>query len=193
MLGTDGAGVGLDVLHRDGLELEAHQVAVGVRGVAGHEVAHLPAVAELLRVAVPGVVEEQAVVRIASVPHDELAHGPLELGAVRIFHQRHGKAVVLQRSPHLPHVLSHPRESRPACGVVAQADHERVALLVKTNRFSGFSLDFHALDPPCFCQCIEIQQHASDEAQRQKFQFHCCSLLECRLPVYVGRWDEFEH
>ena len=147
VLGPDGARVGLDVLHRERLEFKAHQVAVGVRRVAGHEVAHLPAIAELLRVAVSGVVEEQAVVGFASVPHDELAHGTFHLHAIRILHQRDRKAVAFQRTAYLAHVVAHPAQARPACGVVAHANHERVALLVQPNWLPGRGLDLHALDP----------------------------------------------
>ena len=149
VLGLDLLGPREDLCHAQRLARETLAVLIGVGGVAGYEVAHLTTV-QLLCVAVAGVVEEQAVLRIVAVLVNEVPEGcrQLPLGGVEDAHDV--ETLSFQCGADFLHVLGHAFQIRPTGGVVAHPDHERVALLVESDQFACLRLDLNALDATGF-------------------------------------------
>ena len=169
MLGVDVERVLLDALHAHRHTLEAALLTLAQRGhrsVGGHEVAQrLTPELGLHRVPVSREVEKQAVFRVAPVLFDEALESIVEHVLIRIEDGLHGKTVFFQRGGHVGNVPLHSGKLGPVF-VGAHADHERVALLVKTDGLTCRRLDLDALDAPRFSS--KVGKGGQEDSQRQQ-------------------------
>ena len=168
----DAFGIDFDLLHIEGVGIEAVAIAIGVRRVRGQDVSHFFAVGEFERVPVAGKIDEQPVIDLVAVTIDEGLDGFPESSPVGVDHGFDPEAVIGQDRLNVLDILDDAWQIRPSLGVLTGPDDQRKARGVEREDFTCFGLEDHCKSPAAFYGCRDVRQEKSaDDTYRQRNAF----------------------
>src|SRR5262245_22690836 len=155
MLRFDPQRIGVDLVHADGAEAELLLLMLRLRRVAHHDVAEVAIIAEPLGIAMPGKIDHQPVALLQPPLADEELDRLVKISSGRIHQLDYFEALSFEHSADLRDVCNDSRQLFPAIVVIADADDQRVALVVQINLLAGFHLDLDALATLLSCHRMQ--------------------------------------